>query len=68
MRPTNPAPVTATRPFPRSVDALVAELEETYPEFIPTPGTSPEQIMFRAGQRALVTELRRRLDKANTAD
>ena len=67
MRPNKPPAAPATKSFPRSIDALVAELEETYPEFIPTPGTSPEQIMFRAGQRALITELRRRLDRANAA-
>jgi len=68
LRPTNQPVTPAPKRFPRSVDALVAELEETYPEFIPTPGTPPEAIMYRAGQRALIVELRRRLDKANDAD
>ncbi|WP_343698856.1 hypothetical protein [Caulobacter sp.] len=67
MRPTTTT-APAARPFPRSVDALIAELEAAYPEFIPAPGTTNDAIMFKAGQRSVVTELRRRLDRANAQD
>jgi len=67
MRRLNPSPVQP-KPFPRSVEALVKELEALYPEQLPQPGQSRDDIMFRAGARALVVALRRKLDAANAAD
>lgn len=50
--------------FPNTVDELIAELDRQYPEVIARPGDSPDEIMHRALQRAVVTDLRDRRARA----
>lgn len=46
----------------RNVLYLLRWLEQKYPEVNPTPNNSPETIMYRAGQRAVVLELLKEFD------
>ena len=42
---------------------LLQEMEAAFPETLPTPGQSPEEIMYRAGQRSVVFFLRNIIDE-----
>jgi len=43
-------------------NALAKELEETFPEFKPTPSDSHHLIMYKAGQRFVVDWILARLE------
>jgi hypothetical protein len=40
--------------FPNTVDDFIALLDRTFPEVVPQPGDSPEEIMHAAGARSVV--------------
>ena len=40
---------------------LVDELDELFPDFLPTPGSTLQEIMFRSGQRSVVEYLKDKL-------
>ena len=44
--------------FPNTVDDLIARLDVTFPEVVPQPGDSPEEIMHAAGARSVVAWLK----------
>lgn len=44
--------------FPNTVDELITMLDRTFPETVPMPGDSPEEIMHAAGARSVVTWLK----------
>lgn len=44
--------------FPNTVDDMIVMLDRTFPETVPQPGDSPEEIMHAAGQRSVVTWLK----------
>jgi hypothetical protein len=44
--------------FPNTVEELIAQLDERYPEVVPEPGDSNDEIMFAAGRRSLVNSLK----------
>lgn len=41
-------------PGNRRLDALVDELEDLYPHYLPTPKDDLALVMYRAGQRSVV--------------
>jgi hypothetical protein len=51
--------------FPATVGDLIAELDKLYPEYVPTPGDSPEKIFHAAGQRAVVVHLKKWRESAS---
>jgi len=44
-----------------TVERLLAELEDLYPPFNPTPDTPLNQIMYRSGQVSVVEWIRTRI-------
>ena len=44
-----------------TVERLLAELEDLYPPFNPTPDTPINQIMYRSGQVSVVEWIRTRI-------
>ena len=48
-----------------TVEQLLAELEDVFPPVNPTPDTSLNQIMYRAGQRSVLEWIESRLDEDN---
>ena len=46
-----------------TVEQLLAELEDVFPPVNPTPDTSLNQIMYRAGQRSVLEWIENRLDE-----
>jgi len=46
-----------------TVDRLLEELEDTYPVVNPSPDTTVNQIMYRAGQRSVVEWIQSRLSE-----
>jgi hypothetical protein len=46
------------RDFPKTVEQFLDELERRFPEYRVTPTSEPEEIMFRAGQRSVVHQMR----------
>jgi len=48
-----------------TVESLLAELEELYPPYTPTPDTSLPQIFYRSGQRSVVDWIKTRLNEDN---
>jgi hypothetical protein len=44
--------------FPNSVDDLIRELDEQYPEVIAKPGDDPQQVFQAQLQRAVVLQLK----------
>lgn len=55
----------AVKPFPADVEALIDELESTYPPRCIQPDETPEQAHRYAGASDLVAGLRARYDRAN---
>jgi hypothetical protein len=45
-----------------TVEQLLAELEDVFPPVNPTPDTSLNQIMYRAGQRSVLEWIQNKLD------
>jgi hypothetical protein len=43
--------------MPRTVEALISDLLRRYPEPSHRPGVTLEQVMYEAGQRAVVVQL-----------
>lgn len=54
--------------LPPSVDELIDELDKAYPEYLPKPGDTLEQIHDRAGARGLVLLLKTLRDRKNSSD
>ena len=46
-----------------TVESLLAELEELYPPFTPTPDATVPQIYYRSGQRSVVDWIKTRLNE-----
>ena len=46
--------------FPNTVDELIRELDEQYPEVVAEPGDDPNEIFQAALQRTVVTRLKER--------
>ena len=46
-----------------TVERLLEELEDTYPVVNPSPDTTVNQIMYRAGQRSVVEWIQSRLSE-----
>lgn len=44
------------------LDKLIEELEEFFPEFLPTPNHTLPEIMFRSGQRSVVEYIKQKLE------
>lgn len=44
--------------FPNTVDDLIAHLDKTYPEVVPVPGQSTDELFHASGQRSVVTYLK----------
>ena len=44
--------------FPNTVDDLISALDQTFPEVVPMPGMSSDEIMHRSGQRSVITHLK----------
>ena len=42
------------------LDKLIDELDEFFPEFLPTPKDQIETIMFRSGQRSVVEYIKQK--------
>ena len=49
--------------FGLTVKRLLEELEDVYPPVNPTPDTTLNQIMYRAGQRSVLEWIENRLDE-----
>jgi hypothetical protein len=45
-----------------TVDALLEELEDVYPNSLPSPHDAYETIMYRAGQRSVVEWITQRIN------
>ena len=45
-----------------TVEQLLVELEDVFPPVNPTPDTSLNQIMYRAGQRSVLEWIQNKLD------
>lgn len=50
------------KPVPRPHPRLVAEIDRLFPLPTVRPGATIDRLMFESGARAVVDELRRRLD------
>jgi hypothetical protein len=48
-----------------TVERLLEELEDVFPPLNPTPETSLNQIMYRAGQRDVLEWIKNKLDEEN---
>lgn len=46
------------RPFPNTAEELLQELERIAPELTVNPGDTTDHVMYNAGRRSLVKELR----------
>jgi hypothetical protein len=46
-----------------TVERLLEELEDLYPNFTPQPDNSIEHIMYRAGQRSVVDYIKSKLEE-----
>ena len=46
-----------------TVERLLEELEDVFPPLNPTPETSLNQIMYRAGQRSVLEWIENRIDE-----
>lgn len=44
--------------FPNTVDDLIAALDRTFPEVVPQPGQSNDEIFHASGQRSVVAYLK----------
>ena len=44
--------------FPNTVDDLIAALDATFPEVVPTPGQSTDELFHASGQRSVVAYLK----------
>lgn len=50
--------------FPNTVDGLIELLDRTFPEAVPSPGQSNDEIFHTAGQRSVVNWLKERRARA----
>lgn len=44
-----------------TVERLLAELEDTFPQFLPQPSDSSNSIMYKSGQRSVVEWISNRI-------
>ena len=61
-RHTPQAHVSKTRAFPTLKSEMLSLIEEICPEPIVTPGQSEAEIMFQAGRRSVLRDLRIRFE------
>jgi hypothetical protein len=65
---TRHQPKAHTASFPRSVEELIRELDRRFPEPRFTPGQDHAEVMFEAGRRSVVHQLRDAYEAATRKD
>ena len=65
---TRHTPTAHVAIFPRSVEELIRELDRRFPEPRVTPGADIAEVMYRAGQRSVVHQMRDAFEAASRKD